>query len=498
MCAAYLARSGQRVLVLEAAEAPGGLAAGREFHPGFHASVAHSLSHFPKRIAKELDLAAHGFRESSGPLANIGLRENGAHVVARDGSLDGAFEDDAQAYRRYIKQMKGFARILEPFWLKTMPRIGSTTPGDLATFAHMGLKLRGSGRKNLQEFLRVVSLPMRDLMDEYFDDDLVKAMLSWDGLIGAKMAPRSPNSAVLALLYRMAGGHDGAHVIPAGGVAGLVEALRASASASGAAIRCEAEVDHLVVDGSTEGLRATGVQLADGERIDADRVVSSADPKRTFVRLVGVRSLDIGFTNRIRRLRCDGYVAKLHLALDAVPEFVGLQEPDGRMIIAPEMDAIEFAFDEAKHGGCPDEPVMEILVPSLHDDSLAPPGQHVLSAHVMYVPHRLKGGWSDEARERMCERAINTIARYAPGIREQIVAREFLTPADLEEQYRVTGGHWHHTEFALDQLLMMRPTYGAAQYATPIPGLYLCGAGCHPGGDLVGGAGHNAAREILR
>ena len=209
-------------------------------------------------------------------------------------------------------------------------------------------------------------------------------------------------------------------------------------------------------------------------------------------------NLEIGFTNRIRRLRCDGYVAKLHLALNGLPEFSGLANPDGRMIIAPDMDTIEFAFDDAKYGECSKQPVMEIVLPSMHDASLAPAGQHVLSAHVMYAPYRLTGGWNDAARDSFCERAIDTIARYAPGIREQIIHQELLTPLDLERNYGVTGGHWHHTEFALDQALMMRPTYAAAQYSTPLPGLYLCGAGCHPGGDLAGGPGHNAAREILR
>ena len=226
-------------------------------------------------------------------------------------------------------------------------------------------------------------------------------------------------------------------------------------------------------------------------------MISSADPKTTFVNLVGVQYLDIGFTNRIRRLRCDGYVAKLHLALSELPLFDGLQQPDGRLIIAPDMDAIEFAFDDAKYGESPKNPVMEIVLPSLHDPSVAPDGQHVLSAHVMYVPLKLQGGWTDAARDQMCERTIDIIARYAPRIREQITGQEFLTPADIERQYRVTGGHWHHTEFAVDQMLMMRPTYGAAQYQTPVPGLFLCGAGSHPGGDLVGGAGHNAAQVIL-
>jgi phytoene dehydrogenase-like protein len=371
-----------------------------------------------------------------------------------------------------------------------MPRIGSLAPGDLMTFAHMGLKLRFLGKKDLQEFMRVASLPARDIMDEYFEGDTLKAALSWDGLIGSRMAPRSPNSAVLAMLYRMAG--------QSAGVRGLIESLSGAVSAAGAEIRTNSPVSRVIVEGGEEGIAATGVELADGEQITADRVISGADPKTTFLKLVGVENLDIGFTNRIRRLRCDGLVAKLHLALNGEPEFKGLERPNGRMIAAPSMDAIEFAFDDAKYGQCSQEPVLEITVPSLDDAALAPAGQHVLSAHVMFVPYKLKGGWTDAARDEIRDRAIDTIAHYAPGIRDQIVHSEFLTPADLERDYRVTGGHWHHTEFAMDQLLMMRPTYEAAQYSTPIPGLFLCSAGSHPGGDIVGAAGHNAAQEILR
>ena len=379
-----------------------------------------------------------------------------------------------------------------------MPRIGSMDRSDMLTFGRMGLNIRMLGKHDMREFLRIASLPARDLMDEFFDNDILKATLSWDGLIGSKLAPRSPNSAVLAMLYRMAGETRGGHIIPAGGIDSLVTALCMSATNSGVEIRSATAVDRILIDGSADGLKASGVQLADGEKIEADHIISATDPQRTFLDLVGVEYFDIGFTNRIRRLRCDGYVAKLHLALNGLPEFDGLEQPDGRMIIAPDLDAIEFAYDDAKYGECSTEPVMEIVIPSLHDASLAPSGQHVLSAHVMYVPYRLKGGWTDAARDHIRERAIDTIAQYAPRIREQIIHSEFLTPADLEQDYRVTGGHWHHTEFAMDQMLMMRPTYEAAQYSTPVPGLYLCGAGCHPGGGLMGAAGHNAAREILR
>jgi len=498
VCAAYLAKSGQRVLVLEASEATGGLAANREFHPGFHASVAHSVSHFSKKVANDLKLVSHGFAATSKPLATIGLSTNNEHVILHEGSVTGVGADDAAAYSSYSELMQRFAEALKPFWLKKMPRIGATDLSDLLTFGHMGLKIRTLGKKDMREFMRVATLPARDLMDENFDNDILKAMLGWDGLIGSKLAPRSPNAAVLVMLYRMAGESRGVHSVPAGGVAGLINSLCKSATASGVEIRNNAAVNRVLISGSADGLLAIGVHLDNGEKIEADRVISATDPKRTFLNLVGVENLDIGFTNRIRRLRCDGYVAKLHLALNEAPEFAGLQQADGRMIIAPELDAIEFAFDDAKYGECSKNPVMEVVVPSMHDASLAPSGQHVLSAHVMYVPHKLKGGWSDAARDDIRNRAIDTIARYAPGIRDQIIHSEFLTPADLEQKYHVTGGHWHHTEFAVDQMLMMRPTYGAAQYSTPIPGLYLCGAGSHPGGDLMGAAGHNAAREILR
>ncbi len=486
------------MLVLEAADAPGGLAASREFHPGFHTSVAHSVGHFSSIVASELKLASHGYQATPATLPTIGLSADRDHVILHQGAISGTGTEDAEAYRDYASLMSRLADVFKPFWLKTMPRIGAHSFADLATFAHLGFNIRRVGKKDMRELLRVASLPARDLMDEYFDNETLKAMLSWDGLVGAKMAPRSPNSAVFAMLYRMSEASRGAHTVPAGGVSGLVGALSKSAEASGAEVRCGTAVSRILIDASAEGLVANGVQMADGEKIGAARIISATDPKRTFLNLVGIEHLDIGFTNRIRRLRCDGYVAKLHLALSGQPDFVGLERPDGRMIIAPEMDAIEFAYDYAKYGECPDKPVMEIVLPSISDTSLSPDGKHVLSAHVMYVPYGLKGGWTDAAREQMCNRAIDTIAQYAPGIREQIIHQEFLTPADLEQEYRVTGGHWHHTEFAMDQMLMMRPTYEAAQYSTPIPGLFLCGAGCHPGGDITGAAGHNAAREILK
>lgn len=283
-----------------------------------------------------------------------------------------------------------------------------------------------------------------------------------------------------------------------GGVAGLVNALVGAATVAGAELRLNTAVERITVVGDESGLRVTGVELAGGEVIEASRVISCADPKRTFLKLLGGANLEIEFANRINRLRTEGLVAKLHLALAAEPKFTGMGRANNRMIIAPTMDSIEFAFDDAKYGGCPEVPVMEVLVPSMQDPTLAPAGQHVLSANVMYVPAELRGGWTDEAKSNLLQRLLVQLEQYAPGISAQVIHSELLTPHDLEQTHNVTGGHWHHTEFAVDQLLMMRPTYEAAQYSAPVPGLYLCGAGSHPGGGLVGAPGHNAAREILK
>jgi len=498
VCATYLAKAGQRVLLLEATDTVGGLAGAREFYPGFRTAAAHSINHFSQQIASDLELASHGYRNDATAFATIGLSSDGKHVRLEGDQISGAGPNDADAFERYSELMQRFSNVLEPFWHKTMPRIGNNSIGEILTFANMGLRIRRMGKADMQEFLRIISLPARDLMDENFESEILKAMLSWDGLVGSRLAPRSPNNAVLAMLYRMAGKSGAIGTCAKGNPTELIGALQLSAKSAGVEIRKNAHVERINIHANADGLRAIGTVLKDGESIAADRVVSAVDPQKTFIGLVGVEHLDIGFTNRIRRLRCDGYVGKLHLALNTEPNFTGLSTCDGRLLIAPSMDAIEFAFDPSKYGETPDNPVLEVVIPSKRDASLAPDGQHVLSAHVMYIPRKLKGGWTDDAREQICERTIESLSRYAPDIREQIIHQDFLTPEDLEREYRVTGGHWHHTELALDQMLMMRPTYEAAQYSTPIPGLYLCSAGSHPGGDLVGVAGHNAASEILR
>ena len=498
VCSAYLAKKGHHVLVLEASDNLGGLAETREFHPGFKVSVAHSISNFSTKVAKDLNLSAYGFTSGAAPMTTVGLNASGEHVTLTGLEVEGVGVEDVESYKEYRQVMQKFTNLLHPFWHKTMPRIGDNSLPSRMTFGQLGLKLRLLGKEDMGEFMRIATLPARDLMDENFDSDLLKAVLCWDGLIGSKMAPRSPNATVLSLLYRMTGEHGGAHIIPAEGIESLFIALKEAAERAGAEIRTGTRVSRILIQADESGLKTNGVKLASGETITANRVVSTTDPKRTFLELVGIENLEIEFTNRIRRLRSEGYVAKLHLALNGVPKFTGLDKPDGRLIIAPNMDAIEFAFDDAKYGECSKQPVMEVVIPSLHSESLAPIGQHVLSAHVMYVPYELKSSWTDQTRAVLQEKVIDTLSIYAPDIKEHILYSEVLTPLDLEQRHGATGGHWHHTELSLDQMFMMRPTYEAAQYATPIPGLYVCGAGSHPGGGLVGASGHNAAHEMLK
>ncbi|WOJ95809.1 NAD(P)/FAD-dependent oxidoreductase [Congregibacter brevis] len=497
ICATMLARIGHRVLLLEANDKLGGLAADREFAPGFHAPVAQTLYGLQAAVIKDLRLEDYGFVAGDPPLNLVALSTEEPPITIGDTALSGAQANDTLAFEQYRSQLKTFAGALAPFWGKTMPRIGMGSLKDLMTFGHMGLKLRLLGREDMLEFFRVATLPMRDLVDEYFESDSLKAALCWDGMVGTKMAPRSPNQAVLTLLNRMAGTHEGQHVVPTGGMAEFIAVLERSARSAGVEIRTDAAVKKITIDGDDNGQRCSGVRLADGSEISAERVISSADPKTTFLRLVGAANLEIEFTNRIRRLRCDGYVAKVNLALTDLPVFTGIDRPDGRMVLAPNMDTIEFAYDNAKYGELPEQPVLEVLIPSLHQTGLAPKGQHVLNANVMYVPGQLKGGWTDDARSTLMATIMEALEQYAPGITALVSASELLTPLDLEAQYHVSGGHWHHAEPAVDQLLMMRPTYEAAQYRTPIHGLFLCGAGSHPGGDVNGNAGRNAAREIL-
>ncbi|MEH6586603.1 MAG: NAD(P)/FAD-dependent oxidoreductase [Halioglobus sp.] len=491
-CAAYLAKAGRKVLVIEANEQTGGLAATREFAPGFRASVAHTLPQLNRSLVEELELEKHGFKLAVDSMPTVAMAPGKPPITITPDSLQGASAQDSAAYQDYRRLLGKFADAINPFWKKRPPMIADGDMGDLATLGKFGWNLRRMGKDDMREMMRMIALPAQDLMDEYFDDAALKGALSWDCNVGSKLAPRSPNNAVLALLLRMSGDLTGGLPLPAGGAGSFTDALAAAARSFGVEIRCGQAVEKVLV----ENMSVSGVQLAGGEQILATTVISNADPKTSFLKLLGAQHLDVQFTHRINRLRNQGYVAKLHLALDGAPTFTGLDSATGRLMLTPSMKYIECAFDEAKYGGYASDLPMEVIVPSLVDNSLAPAGKHVLSANVQYAPYAVKGGW-EAHREQFLANAIDTLSQYAPGIESQISAAELLTPADLEQQFNVAGGHWHHAEFAIDTWWMNRPTYGASQYKTPVAGFHLCGAGAHPGGGLMGTCGANAARAIL-
>lgn len=275
----------------------------------------------------------------------------------------------------------------------------------------------------------------------------------------------------------------------------VTEALAHAARDNGATIRTGMPVKKIVIENG----RAAGVETENGETFSSWLVVSNADPKSTIMNLVSPRNVETGFTRRVHNIRMHGNAAKLHLALDGLPTIEGLDKKDfgGRMVIAPDENYVERAFNPAKYGEFSSNPVLEVTFPSFRDSSLAPSGKHVLSAIVQYAPYKLKGGWTDATRDEFMKAAIEKLAEYAPDLPQRVTASELLTPADIEKEFRITGGHWHHGELTLDQFLFVRPVGGAAQYAMPLDGLYLCGAGAHPGGGISGAAGRNAARVIL-
>jgi phytoene dehydrogenase-like protein len=296
-------------------------------------------------------------------------------------------------------------------------------------------------------------------------------------------------------LYRQAGGH-GKCALPKGGMGAISDELAHVARSAGATIRTSMPVSRIVIDNG----RVAGVETASGESFRCLTVISNADPKQTVLKLVGARHFETGFARRITHIRAEGNAAKLHLALDELPEIAGLGKKDfaQRLVIAPDEHYVERAFNPAKYGETSPQPVIEMTFPSLSDPSLAPAGKHVMSAVVQYAPYALREGWTPAANDAFKKTIINTIARYAPRIEQQITASELLTPADIEREFHISGGHWHHAELTLDQFLFVRPVNGAAQYSLPLDGLYLCGAGTHPGGGISGAAGRNAAHAILK
>lgn len=500
---AYLAKAGRSVLILEAADRVGGMAATDEFHPGYRAAAAAHILHLlhPQVIA-DLDLVRHGLSYAAADLATVALLGGTDRLVLGDAaetaaSLGRFSKADAERYPAFRAHLARLAGALRPALLRTPPRLDFKNWGNLIELGRLGLSTRRLGRKDMRELLRIVGMNAADLADDEFDTDALKGVLGLDSVLGSHMGPRSPNT-VFALLYRAAGQVDGRHgslALPRGGMGAVTEAMASAARRFGAELVLESRVSRIRVRDD----RASGVVLPDGREIESSIVLSNADAKRTYFDLLGVEHLDTDFVRRLRSTRAKGTTAKLDLALDGLPDLGvdGKVARPARFVLAPSILYLERAFDCVKYGAASDAPALEVTVPSLAEPGHAPEGHHVMSVLVQYAPHTPRdGGWAAQA-DAFADRVVGLLDSHMPGLAARIVARRLTTPADLERRFGASGGHWHHGEMGLDQVWMLRPMHGLQQYRGPVAGLFLCGAAAHPGGGVMGAAGANAAREAL-
>ena len=509
VAAGLLARHGRKPLVLERRDVVGGAAVTEEFHPGFRAStVAHLAGPLRASVADELGLAARGLKVVE-PEPRVLAPLSDGRSVRLWGNPERSAADihrisprDAEAYPRFHRSLSAVAAFVSRVLAMTPPDVDRPAPRELVSMAGLGLGFRGLGREDAQRLLRWGPMAVADFAAEWFETEVLRAVICGRGIAGAFAGPWSAGTTANLLLQSAASGGNGAgtavHV--KGGLGALTQALAEAARGFGAEIRTGAEVERI----TTKDGRVTGVVLAGGDEIAARAVASAADPKHTFLRLLDAAVLDPDDLLRLRNYRQEGMASKVNLALSGLPAFTAVRGEDavgllaGRIHIGQEVDELERAFDDAKYGGVSRRPWLDITIPTLVDPSLAPEGSHVMSIYVQYTPYHLKQGDWSARREEVGDAALRLLEEYAPGLGRLVVHRQVLTPVDLEKRYGLTGGHPFHGEPALDQLFVARPLLGWGRYRTPVTGLYLCGAGAHPGGGVTGGPGANAAREILK
>ncbi len=506
--AAYLARAGRKVLVLERRELVGGCAVTEEIWPGYRVSTAAYLtSLLQERIVRDLELERFGYRVDAKDPAFFSVFPDGRHFFmwqdrAKTLAEIGKFsKHDAAVYPAYEDQIERISRVVEQLLLTVPPPFPPAGIGSLVEYLKLAGKMRGLAPKDMIALVKIFTASAAEFLDEWFQSPEVKVTLATDGVIGANGGPRSPGTAYILLHHCMGGvaGHRGLWGFVRGGMGAVSESIAASARMKGAEIRTGASVARVLVRNS----RAYGVALESGEEIEASMVASGVDPKVTFLRLVEERHLDPDFVAAIRKFRIEGTSCKINLALNGLPEFAaypGAPGPQHRatMHICPDIEYVERAWDDAKYGRPSERPLLELTVPTMYDPSLAPPGKHIMGIFLQYAPYTLATGSWDELREPFGDRVISLIEEYAPNIRQIVEHRQVLTPLDLERRFGITGGNIFHGEMSLDQMFVMRPVGGWARYRTPVPGLYLCGSGAHPGGGVMGAPGYNCARVMLR
>ncbi len=509
VAAALLARGGLKPLVLERRETLGGAAVTEEFHPGFRCStVAHLAGPLRPSLVRELELSRDGlaFIEPEprvfAPLPDGRSVRLWSNPERSAGDIHRLSPKDADRYPALHRSLVAIARVLAKALAATPPDVSRPRPRELWPYLDLGLNLRRLEKADTLRLLRWGPMAVADFAAEWFEAEPLRALVCGRGIFGCFAGPWSAGTTANLLLQAAGAGEAGlaSTVLVRGGVGALTQALADSARRHGAEVRTGAEVERFL---ATDG-RVSGVALKSGEEVAARAVVSGLDPHRTFLRLLDPALLDPEDLRRIRGFRLQGACSKVNLALSALPSFTAVKGEDpagllgGRIHFGPDVDSLERAFDEAKYGGISVRPFLEATIPTLVDPGLAPPGRHVMSVYVQYTPYRLREGDWPRRREEVARRTLDLLEEYAPGLRSLVVGHQVLTPLDLEETYGLTGGHPFHGEHALDQLFVTRPLLGWGRYRGPLPGLYLCGAGTHPGGGVTGAPGANAAREILR
>ncbi|NNG15277.1 MAG: NAD(P)/FAD-dependent oxidoreductase [Gemmatimonadales bacterium] len=503
VAANYLARAGQRVLVLEDHDVLGGVHVTEEAFPGFRVDTcASDIGFLNPQIIQDLDLSTHGLEVlsvESGVFAPVG---NGDGLLLRDGadtmaSIARLSPADASRWMPFSERIARLAGFLWSLYCEAPPLPTSKDRKDLFALLGIGRRLRGLGKVDMLEFLRTVPMPVADLLDDWFESDVLKGCLGAAGVSHLFQGPKSAGTAFVMLHHHV--GQPGAlrsRTVVRGGVGSLASALARAFGASGGELRSETGVDRILVRAG----RVSAVVMQGGEEIPASRVVCGADPKRTFLELVDPTHLDPEFLQRVQHIKLQGVAAKVNLALSELPDF-GCSETNlrGTISIAPSLDYLERAYDASKYGRISDQPYLEAVIPSLVDPSLAPSGKHVMSVWMQYAPYRLQEGeWGPETREALGDRVIDTLAQYAPNLPAAIMDRQVLSPRDIESRFGFTEGHFYQGDLTLDQVLFMRPVPGWSRYATPIEGLYLAGPGTHPGGGPTGMSGYLAARQMLK
>jgi len=505
--AAYLARAGRKVLVLEKRHVLGGAAVTEEIIPGFKFSVfSYVVSLLRPEIIRDLDLPRHGLEIlpldgtfTPMPSGDYLWRVNDHGKTRRE--IGRHSKVDAEAYEEFGKEMVQMCRFVKPILAMVPPDPTTLDPRDLKKLYFLGQRFRALKPDDRYNLVQLMTMSATDFLDQWFETDVLKATMSASGIIGTFLGVRSPGTAYV-LLHHYMGEIDGAFRswgFSRGGTGAISNSIGDAAREAGAEIRTEAIVSKILIkDG-----RAEGVVLDRGEEIRGTIVSSSVDPNLTFLKFMDTRDLPPDFVEEVRRYKYRGSSGKVNLALDALPDFTCLpgvgRHLRGAMSISPSVEYMERAYDQAKYGEFSQRPYIDMVIPSLTDPSVAPPGKHVLSCFVQYAPYKLKPGlnWDDQ-KEAFGDAVVNTISEYAPNLKNIIIGRQVQTPLDMERTIGLTEGNIFQGELSLEQLFFLRPVAGWARYKTPIRNLYMCGSATHPGGGIMGAPGRLAALEILK